>query len=164
MDEGAVRLPGRLWPRSRRRQAVVCILFLVAALAALAIAEWYRAQPDAQVESRIAVLRKDPILTAFRARLGQPDHPVTRWKCTMELPPAYSEDFPAKADATSVRSIAAMARGAGWKTRIDPQPDSSFTVELHKSFGTWASDSLLLLHQGRVTVELDAVDTDHASC
>lgn len=161
MGDGAVRLPRRLWPRSRRRQAVICVLLLVAALA---IAEWYRSQPDAQVKARIAVLRKDPILTAFRAELGQPDNPVTRWKCTMELPPAYSEDFHAKADTESVQSIAAIARAAGWTTRINHQPDRSFTVELHKSFGTWASDSLLLLHQGSVTVELDAVDNDHASC
>jgi hypothetical protein len=162
MDDGAVRLPRRLWPRSRRRQAVICIILLL--LAALAIAEWYRSQPDAQVKARITVLRKDPILTAFRAHLGQPDNPVTRWKCTMELPPAYSEDFHAKVDTASVQSIAAIARDAGWKTRINQQPDNSYTVELHKSFGTWASDSLLLLHHGSVTVELDAVDNDHASC
>jgi hypothetical protein len=161
MGDAAVRPPKRLWPRSRRRQAVICVLLLVAAVA---IAEWYRSQPDAQVEARIAVLRKDPILTAFRAELGRPDNPVTRWECAMELPPAYSEDFHAKADTESVQSIAAIARGAGWETRINSQPDQSFTVELHKAFGTWASDSLLLLHQGSVTVELDAVDNAHASC
>lgn len=161
MSDAEARLPKRLWPRSRRRQTAICVLLLAAGGV---LAEWYHSQPDTQVETRIAVLKKDPILSAFRAELGRPNDPVTRWKCTMELPPAYSEDFHAQADAETVQRVAGIARGAGWTTRINPQPDQTFTIELHKTFRTWTSDSLVLLHQGDVTIELDAVDNNHAAC
>lgn len=161
MGDAAERSCRRLWPRSRRAKSVVCAVPLIAVLVG---ATWFRSRPDPVTGERIAVLKGDPLLRALRAQLGPPAHPFTRWTCTMELPPSYAEEFRAPADEETVQQLAATARRADWTATVIPQPDRDYTVELHKSFGAWASDSLMMLHQRRLTVELDTADEQHTPC
>jgi hypothetical protein len=141
--------------RSRRGRALLLLPVAAVLAGAAGAGLWLSRQPDAQVVHRIDLLRRDPLLTALAAGLGHPPHsPTTRWSCTMELPPAYLVEFPAPVDAATAERLAAIARSSGWSAQVNPQPGPVIYVDLHKSFGSWSSDSLLTLDPDGLTVDL----------
>lgn len=125
--------------------------------------------PSREANARLDVLQQDTLVTDFGKYLGLTPT-VSRLQCRDTpdrlVEPTLEAMFHGSRPDLSPEKVEALGKAAGWETSsVDPrhplpgvdQSDTAlYAVRLRKSFGTWESQTVVMVYSSSVELELDA--------